>query len=215
MNYFNFLNLFVVIISYICIIQLLFKRIQTSNMIKELYNDADYRYCIAKEFKPEFLEPIGKFVLWKLKNEWDDYNELYHATAFFEKIRYDKDLWIDSHLMLKNETIEGSAFVIGGNIQKAETRVEIYEERKSLLFKYFHVVEKGKGFGQKWLSKIIIPYYRNLGYQSFYITSSHPKSFPLYKKLGHCLDEYTTKSDNKLFERKGLFFEIDLKSDLF
>jgi hypothetical protein len=180
-------------------------------MIKELFKDQDHTFYLSKEFKPEFLEPIGKFVLWKIKNQWDDYNELYHATAFFEKVKTNKELWIDSHLMMKNDELVGVAFIIGGNIQNIDYRIEIYEERKSLLFKYFHILEKGKGYGTKWLSKIIIPYYQNLGYQSIYVTSSHLKSFALYEKYGHCLDEYTMQSDNKLFERKGKMFEIGLK----
>jgi len=184
-------------------------------MIKEIYRDGDNRYCLSKEFKPEYLEPIGKYVLWKLKNVWDDYNELYHAVSLFERIKADKDLWIDSHLMFKGDNLEGVAFIIGGNVQKAESRTKIYEERKSLLFKYFHIIEKGKGLGQKWLGKIILPYYQNLGYQTIYVGSSHPKSFPLYRKFGHSIDEYKVSSDNKKHERNGMLFEIDLKSMFF
>jgi hypothetical protein len=180
-------------------------------MIKELFKDIDHRYCISKEFKPEFLEVVSKYVTWKLKEGWDDYNELYHASSFFEKIRSEKGIWIDSHLMYKDDQLEGTAFVIGGNIQKAETRTEIYEERKSILLKYFYILERGNGFGNKWLSKIILPYYQNLGYQNIYVTSSHESSFSLWKKHGHCLEEYIVSSDNKIFKRQGLFFEINLK----
>lgn len=179
-------------------------------MIKELYNDLIYNYCISKEFKIEYLAPVGEFVMWKLKNEWDDYNELYHSTIFFEKVRANKELWIDSHLMLKDSKLIGIGFIIGGDIQSIENRIEIQHERKSLLFKYFHIIEKGKGLGTKWFSKVIFPYYKNLAYHDIYIASSHPKSFSFYEKFGIGIADYKLFSDSKINERVGRIFKVDL-----
>jgi hypothetical protein len=153
---------------------------------------------------------VGKFVLWKLKNDWDDYNELYHASAFFEKVAADKGLWIEPHLMINENELAGVVFIIGGTITSIETRMNIQDEFRSLLFKYFHIIDKGKGLGKKWMKDIIFPYYKNLGYRSIYISSSHPKSYPLYEKYGKCIGTYSAFSDNKLFERNGKFFEVHL-----
>lgn len=180
-------------------------------MKKELFEDGDRKFVFYDEYMPEFLEPVGKYVLWKLANAWDDYNELFHASAYFNKVITTNDLWINSHLMLNKADISGVAFIVGGNLRNIEKRIEIPDEDKSLLLKYFHIVDRGKGFGKKWLNNIIFPYYKNRGYQKIYIGSSHPESFLLYEKFGKCIYEYNSLSDNKLHQRKGRFFEIDLQ----
>ncbi len=181
-------------------------------MTKELYSNSELRFCLSDEFKMEYLEPVGKYVNWKLQNGWDDYNELYHATEYFTKAMANKNVWIHSHLMMNKSDLACVALIVGGNLKSVENRIEIQNEEKSLLLKYFHIVDKGKGNGQKWLKEIIFPFYKNLEYQHFYIGSSHPKSFALYEKFGHCIYDYNLLSDNNLHERIGKIFRIDLSN---
>lgn len=179
-------------------------------VINELLSQGEITYCLSDKYKPEFLYPIGEYVLWKLKTSWDDYNELYHAAAFFEKVGEDKAIQIDSHLLFINSGLSGVVFILYGNLRKIEKRMLIRDEQKSLLLKYFHIVEKGRGYGQNWLSKVILPYYKSMAYKDIFLASSHPDSFRFYEKFGRTIGQYCSKSDNQLYERQGKFFRLEL-----
>jgi len=170
----------------------------------------DLAFEVSDTFDIKYLEPVAKYVLWKLQHEWDDYNELTHAARFFHQAEANTEVWIDSHIAKKGEDIAGVAFVIGGKIGSLETRYETDDPERSLILKYFHIVDKGNGTGRHWLRNIIFPYYQKLGFGHIYLSSSHPKSFSLYSGLGVEIADYTSKSDNGIFERKGKCFRMDL-----
>ena len=65
------------------------------------------RFQVTRGFQNAYLEPVAHFVLWKLKNDWDDYNELYHATKYFDGLQKTPGLWIDSHLIRCDDQITG------------------------------------------------------------------------------------------------------------
>jgi hypothetical protein len=178
-------------------------------MITDLFKQDEIIYSMSDAYEHGFLEPVGKYVLWKIKTAWDDYNELYHAVAFFEKVIKDKTIQIDSHLMIKGTELSGVVFILHGAIRRIETRMQIKDEQKSLLLKYFHIVEKGRGFGKNWLNKVILPYYKSKSFTKIYLASSHPDSFRFYEQFGGAIGEYSSKSDNQLFVRQGKFFMLE------
>lgn len=167
-------------------------------------------FTLNKKFEFKSLSPIAKFVQSKLENNlWDDYNELYHAMQLIESLKKDQNVWLDTHTILKNDAVTGVLLIIGGQIGRLERKYEIDNEEQSLLLKYFHIVEKGKGLGSFWIKSIILPYYLKKGFRQIYVNSSHPDSFAFYQKLGSLIASYTQMSDNKCYKREGACFLIN------
>lgn len=176
-----------------------------------LYNDKDDNFYLDKKFNIKYLLPIHRYVQWKIENDnWDDYNELNHASKFIENVKTLKNVWIDSHLFCKDDKINGVVFIVGGDITRIETKINFEDEAQSLLLKYFHIIHKGNGYGSLWLNAVIFPYYKRLGYRKIYVNSSHIDSFPFYNRLGEKISEYEQQSDNKIIIRKGNQFLIKL-----
>ncbi len=174
-----------------------------------LYTAQNLKFYLDKTFSIKHLIPIQRYVQWKLENDkWDDYNEFYHATNFMEIIKSCNEIWLDSHLLSRNDKITGVLFIIGGEISKLEKINSCKEEMGSLLLKYFHIEEKGHGYGSLWLKSVIIPYYKEKGYNQIYVGSSHVESFPFYSRLGTKISEYEKLSDNNLNKRIGNRFLI-------
>ncbi|GAA5024848.1 hypothetical protein GCM10011506_08740 [Marivirga lumbricoides] len=166
-------------------------------------------FKLYSNFENRLFLPIGKYVNWKLVNNWDDYNELYHAIKYIESLNKIDEVWYEIHTIEEKEEIKGVVTIVGGNLNKLGIKSFINEE-DTLLLKYFHIVEKGKGYGSYWLKSIIIPYYSERGYNKIQVSSSHPKSFDFYRKIGTEIENYTKKSDNKLYERKCKSFLISI-----
>jgi hypothetical protein len=167
------------------------------------------KFVLNTAFDIKYLSPVGHYVQWKLENnQWDDYNELYHATCLCEKLKKQPHVWFDTHCILRDDLIIGVLLIVGGNLRELETKYHI--EDKSLLLKYFHITDKGNGYGSFWLNSVIIPHYRQKGYQHIYVNSSHNDSFPFYKRLGSLISNYETMSDNNLFCRQGQSFLINI-----
>ncbi|MDR7131634.1 hypothetical protein J2X69_003998 [Algoriphagus sp. 4150] len=170
-------------------------------------------FSFSKSFDIKFLAPISSYVDWKLSNGyWDDYNELFHVAKLVDSLLNNPELWFDTHTIIKNNIVVGVLLIVGGKISKMENKYEIIDEKHSLLLKYFHVVEKGKGIGSHWIKNVIIPYYKNQGYNQIYVNSSHPKSFSFYRNFGKLIATYEQNSDNKLFKRTGECFKIELNT---
>jgi len=179
-----------------------------------LSNNQDLKFYVDSEFNIRYLSPVQSYVQWKLENnKWDDYNELYHASKLIEKLKIHHDIWFDSHLLFKEDKMTGILFIVGGGITQLEKKFSIEDEARSLLLKYFHIVDKGNGYGSMWLNSVIIPYYREKGYQQIYINSSHKDSFPFYSRLGKKISEYKQQSDNHLNKRIGSSYLIKLEKD--
>ncbi len=170
-------------------------------------------FGISKEFKSEYLMPIIQNLQFKAENEWDDYNEVYHCCKLIEDVKNNKNMNMDFHIMRKDEKFLGIALVSSGIIDyKMFFKEPIYidEDNKDILiFNYFHIAKEGRGNGELWLKKII-QYYKAKHYKAIYLKSTHPKVFSMYNRLGIKIGEYSTSSDNKLFERKGKIFKIML-----
>lgn len=167
------------------------------------------KFVLQKKFDITYLSPVGHYVQWKLENNlWDDYNELYHATKLTEDLKKQPNVWFDTHCLYRDDLITGVLLIVGGDVKKLETKYGIKD--KSLLLKYFHIIDKGNGYGSFWLKSVILPYYKLKGYQHIYVNSSHPDSFPFYKRLGSSIANYEQMSDNRLYRREGSCFLLNL-----
>lgn len=176
-----------------------------------LSTNQELEFYIDKKFNIKYLSPILRFVQWKLENnKWDDYNELYHASRLIKMLKTHDDIWLDSHLLFKSNKMIGVLFIVGGNVSKLVENISIRIENKSLLLKYFHIVEKGNGFGSLWLRSVVIPYYGEKGYKQIYVNSSHKDSFPFYSRLGEKISDYKQESDNQINKRCGSSFLIKI-----
>jgi hypothetical protein len=166
-------------------------------------------FKVYSKFENRLFLPIGKYVNWKLENNWDDYNELYHAIKYIESLNNIDGVWYEIHAIEEKEEIKGVVTIVGGDLSKLGIKFN-FNKDKTLLLKYFHIIEKGKGYGSYWLKSIIIPYYLDKGYNEIQVSSSHPKSFDFYRKIGSEIESYTKISDNELYERKCKSFLISI-----
>ncbi len=181
--------------------------------MKILDENAFGQFVLYTSFQSRFLSPIGQYVNWKLANgEWDDYNELFHATALIEKLQRNPVIWFDTHTLERDQQIIGVLFVVGGNIAALEENLQTPEE-KTLLLKYFHIAEKGKGLGSYWLQSVLLPHYLAREYDYIHVNSSHPASFQFYRRFGKQIGNYHRTSDNGKYRRKGASFLIPLPHD--
>ncbi len=169
------------------------------------------RFFVSQEFDKSYLFPVQHFVQWKKDNDqWDDYNECAHAVKLVKRIQSEEDIWMNTHLIARQEDIIGLALIVGGNIQKLENKYNIEKEERSLLLKYFHIVVKGQGYGSYWLNSVVFPFYAEKKFEYIYVNSTHPLSFPFYERLGENIASYDQMSDQLLFKRTGKCFLIKL-----
>ncbi|MFD2827086.1 hypothetical protein ACFSYG_11420 [Leeuwenhoekiella polynyae] len=169
----------------------------------------DLKFILHQSFSSPLFSPISNYVSWKLENNWDDYNELYHAVNYIENLKQTAGVWFDIHTLERKGSIIGVLTVVGGELEKLGIEGEA-DLKETVLLKYFHIVEKGMGHGSYWLNTIIFPYYSSKDYAKMLISSSHPKSFNFYNKLGKEVKHYTKRSDNNLHERICKTFLINL-----
>lgn len=167
------------------------------------------KFYLHKSFKSQLFLPISYYISWKLENDWDDYNELYHAINYINNIKNEKDIWFDIPTIQRDNKIIGVLTIVGGKIENLGIQYD-KDTDNTLLLKYFHIVEKGAGLGSYWLKSIIFPYYQEKDYSKIFISSSHPKSFNFYRKLGKEIMNNTKSSDNKLYNRQSKTFLIYL-----
>jgi hypothetical protein len=182
--------------------------------LKILSKFNDNEFSISSEFNSNYLIPIIKNLLFKAKNEWDDYDEVYHCCRLIEEVKTKKDMNMEFHIMKKEGEHLGIALANTGlldlNVFFKEP-IQIEEDIQDILIlNYFHICEDGRGNGEKWLRDVIMPYYRTKRYRAIYMKSSHPRAFSMYTRLGYEIGGYISYSDNTLFKREGKVFKIPL-----
>jgi len=180
-----------------------------------LHRINDIYFGVATEFDSKYLTPLIQNLQYKVENEWDDYNEVYHCCNLMEKVRKNTDMHMDYHVMVKDENYVGIALVTRGQIEydtffKEPLPILENNTNNVLILNYFHISIEGRGNGQRWLKEIIMPYYQSRNYKTIYVKSSHQKVFSLYSRLGEVIGEYSSSSDNQLFERTGKIFKVTL-----
>ncbi|ADF51849.1 MAG: hypothetical protein CMP12_13075 [Zunongwangia sp.] len=169
----------------------------------------DLKFIRYKAFNSKLFLPISTYVSYKLEHDWDDYNELFHAVNYIQNIKNIEGVWFDIHTVQNNDRIIGVLTIVGGEIEKLGIPHDS-QTTSTLLLKYFHIIDKGMGYGSYWLKSVIFPYYQSKNYSKILISSSHPKSFNFYEKIGEEMESYTKMSDNQLHERKCKTFSISL-----
>lgn len=180
----------------------------------EIINSANgIDFGVSKEFQSQYLTPIIQNLLFKSENQWDDYDEVYHCNRLINWVKKNKDMNMDFHIMKKDEKYLGIALVTSGKIDYSlffKEEIDIEEkDSEILIFNYFHISKEGRGNGEVWF-KNIIKYYKEKNYKAIYLKSSHPKVFSMYNRLGKEIGQYSSKSDNELFERQGKIFKTIL-----
>ncbi|MDG3581078.1 hypothetical protein [Galbibacter pacificus] len=168
-------------------------------------------FSLHKKFHHNFLTPIGKYVNWKLENDWDDYNELYHSIRYIENLKKQPGICFETHTIEKNKNIIGVLLIVGGELDRMEDLSNL-PENKTVLLKYFHIVDKGNGYGSYWLNEVILPYYAKKNFEYLLVSSSHPKSFNFYRKIGKEIGTSVKKSDNGIYHRTVKSFRVLLKN---
>ena len=176
-----------------------------------LFENEHGRFSLHKAFDVNYLDPVRHYVNWKrATNRWDDYDEYQRAIDFLAGLQERPSIWFDTHILTADDTVSGVLLIVGGGISSIENRFKIDAEEQSLLLKYFHIVNKGKGVGSFWLSSVIIPHYHAKKFRQIYVSSSHEQSFPFYERLGLCIADYQQLSDNRIFQRQGKCFVIKI-----
>jgi hypothetical protein len=170
-------------------------------------------FGISKEFQSQYLTPIIQNLLYKAENQWDDYDEVYHCSKLIQGVKKNKDMNMDFHIMKKDEKYLGIALITSGKIDYSlffKEQIDIEEkDNEVLIFNYFHIAQEGRGNGEVWFNNII-KFYKEKNYKAIYLKSSHSKVFSMYNRLGKEIGQYSSKSDNDLFEREGKIFKIYL-----
>ena len=183
-------------------------------MEKILFENKELKYFVADHFKSEMLVPITKNLLYKVEKEWDDYNEVFHCCRFIETVRNTPEIKMDFHFIRNSEQTVGVGLITYGVIDMHAFFPDSFTVAEpmegTLIFNYFHICAEARSTGEHWLKNIILPYYKEKGFVSRYVKSSHPKVFSLYSRLGECVGQYNSKSDNELYLRTGKIFRIRL-----
>ena len=183
-------------------------------MEKILFENKELKYFVADHFKSDMLVPITRNLLSKVENEWDDYDEVYHCCQLIETVANSPEMKMDFHFIRNGQQTVGVGLVTYGVIDMHAFFPESFTVDEPvegmLIFNYFHISAEIRGTGEHWLRDIILPYYKEKGFASLYVKSSHPKVFSLYDRLGQCVGEYSSKSDNDLYVRQGKIFRIGL-----
>ena len=168
-------------------------------------------------FHTPYLLPINIYVNEKIRNNWDDYNEFFHATSFLEKIQTQENADIDYHVMLETETQRICGIIIcSTNIQDIALHFETLTNDDTanlsvvVSLDYFHITEIARGRGQAWLTNTVIPYYKRKGFETMYVKTTHDNAGKLYAKFGTKVGSYTKMSDNGKFTRNGQVFKIEM-----
>lgn len=179
-----------------------------------LYENRGFNYSVTDTFESDMLVPITRNLLYKVENEWDDYNEVYHCCQLIETVRNSPEMKMNFHFIRNAQQTVGVGLITYGVIDMHiffPDSFTLNEPMEStLIFNYFHICAEARGTGEHWLRDIIIPYYKEKGFVSLYVKSSHPKVFSLYGRLGECVGQYESKSDNELHVRSGKIFRIRL-----
>ncbi len=172
---------------------------------------AGFVFGVTAKFEGRFLTPIIENLLVKSRQDWDDYNEVYHCSKLIEKVKARPDITMDFHVLEHDHDCLGIALVSHGKIDSDVffSDRNIIDERVDLtiVLNYFHIALQARGNGEKWL-RMIMEYYRNKGYRFLFLKSSHPLAFSLYQRLGEPVGQYSGSSDNGLYQRNGRIFKI-------
>lgn len=147
-------------------------------------------------------------------NMYDDWDEYKHTKKLLEELQNYPNLKINIYYLEDSSVIIGLCICIIGidymknfinNIDGYDNYVE-----DSTHFTCFHILKDYRGIGTKWLKDFVFPDLIECGIKTIYVKSSHNKAFHLYQKLGKVIGQYIGISDNKLYQRLGYIYQLNL-----
>lgn len=166
----------------------------------------------------KYLFPVKEYVNEKNNNNmYDDWNEFEHTTKWIKEIlnslKENNNDILDIYYLKDKEKIIGVIFCLSGSnlIRKflKDNNISSTSERKSQL-SCFHIIKDYRGIGKKWLESEILKDLKEQGIEEVYIKSSHNKALSLYDKIGTKIGNYIGISDNKIYQRLGYIYKINL-----
>ena len=182
-----------------------------------LRGEGELGFWVSDTFSGTLLVPILKNMLVKAEAGWDDYNEAYHCCRLIETVKENPGLTMEFHSLRRGRNVLGVCLVTHGRIEGPLFFPEGFQPPEKpeqiLVLNYFHIAPEGRGNGEHWLRDLILPHYREKGYEALYVKSSHPRAFSLYTRLGQPVGEYLSNSDNGLYTRPGKLFRIPLNAN--
>lgn len=148
---------------------------------------------------------------------YDDWNELTHTIKWVENIlnsiNKDNGDILDIYYLEENTKIIGVIFSLSGsdNILKFKKENDIISKTNKITqLSCFHILKDYRGIGSKWLTDEVLKNLKEEGIEEVYIKSSHNKVLNLYDRIGTRIGNYISISDNKLYQRYGYIYKIDL-----
>ena len=158
------------------------------------------------------LKPISDYVDEKRSlNIYDDFNE-YKSTL--KRIEYinnnfniEKDLTIYT-VEDKNQVI--AILMLISNKKYILEDIKLNDISDCVMLSSFYVNKKYRGIGSNWLINYIFEKLKKSNIKYIYVKSSHYKAFKFYERLGYKIAEYKFLSDNKMYQRLGNIYKIEL-----
>ena len=166
----------------------------------------------------KYLFPVKEYCNEKINNNmYDDWNELEHTTKWIKEIlnslKENKKDVLDIYFLKDNEEVIGVIFSLSGSnlIKKFFEENNIASTSKQIAqLSCFHIIKKYRGIGKKWLESEVLKDLKEQGIEEVYIKSSHNKALSLYDRIGSRIGNYIGISDNKIYQRLGYIYKINL-----
>lgn len=165
-----------------------------------------------------YLYPVEEYIKEKnINGMYDDWNELEHTIKWIENVlksinENNGDI-LDIYYIEDNNKIIGVVFSLSGNDNilkfKEENNIKT-KTNKIAQLSCFHIIKDYRGIGGKWLINEVLKDLRTQGIEEVYIKSSHNKALSLYDRIGTLVGNYISLSDNKLYQRYGYIYKVDL-----
>lgn len=166
----------------------------------------------------KYLNPVKEYGNEKINNNmYDDWNELEHTTKWIEKIldsikEKNNDI-LDIYYIKDNDKIIGVIFSLSGSnlIKEFLKENNISSTSKKIAqLSCFHIIKDYRGIGKKWLEREVLKDLKEQEIEEVYIKSSHNKALSLYDRIGTKIGNYIGISDNKIYQRLGYIYKINL-----
>ncbi len=166
----------------------------------------------------KYLYPVSEYGKEKIiNNMYDDWNEYEHTKeclkSFINSIKKKEGDIVDIYYLEEENIIVGVIISLSGsdNIKTFLKEINVAPSGKRVAkLTCFHILKEYRGIGKNWLKREVLSDLKEQGIEEVYIKSSHNKALNLYDKLGTRIGNYIGISDNKLYQRYGYIYKIEL-----
>lgn len=166
----------------------------------------------------KYLYPVEQYNKEKINNNmYDDWNELEHTNKWIKEIlnslKENKNDILDIYYLRHNEEVIGVILsLLGDNLIKKFIKENNISSTSNKIAQLtcFHIIKNYRGIGKKWLEAEVLKDLKEQGIEEVYIKSSHNKALNLYDRIGSRIGNYIGISDNKIYQRLGYIYKINL-----